>query len=138
MSRLTDKSRLNFRNYKWCVKYDDEKVIVTTDIYNRDYAVGKAIEKLGKLEDILEKYGIESVEELDKRLMKTHNEWCCQEADRLKLEYDRDTWKKACELACSEVSCDNCPIKEDCGLCGNCIWTLSNYFYQQAKGEQGE
>lgn len=91
-------------------------------------------DKLCKLEDVLEKYGIESVEELDKRLMKIHNEWCCQEADLLKIEIDRDTWKKACELAVKELV-DKLTIRQE-DMFDNkkdkIKWHI-DYFYQQAK-----
>lgn len=50
-----------------------------------------------------------------------------------KLEQDRDTWKRACELACEELSCsDNY---------GSKTYTIPpeempQYFYQQAKKEK--
>lgn len=65
------------------------------------------IHKLGLLEDILEKYGIESVEELDKKLA------------------DSDTWQKACELACER--------EDDCYVYDNIHRAYE--FYQQAKTE---
>lgn len=81
--------------------------------------------KLGELEDIMEKYGIESVEELEDKII------CYEEnkdanlglkLDIKKLEQDRDTWQKACELACDVILrfTDGCPCKAD-------------YFYQQVK-----
>lgn len=120
----------------------------------------KLLNKLGKLEDILEKYGIESVEELEKEIhslmliISILNDYGIEdynELDEILKEFsymkkmeteigkelkfyktDRDTWKRACELACEEIdSCDNygcktytIPFKE-----------MPQYFYQQAKKE---
>lgn len=39
----------------------------TTDYTAKKYVVGSAINKLGELEDVLEKYGIESAEELKRK-----------------------------------------------------------------------
>ena len=113
--------------------------------------------KLGKIEDILEKYGIESVEELDKKLANFDNFmkgnkfetiedlqnalngkfievfdeknkiWQDMVKNLTKTEQDRDTWKRACELMGKEL--DMYATKED-----NTIST-AQYFYQQAKKE---
>lgn len=64
-------------------------------------------DKLGELEDIFEKYGIDSVEELDKKLA------------------DGITWQKACELACEEIDCEY--------MYGVNKENYSQHFYQQAK-----
>ena len=66
-----------------------------------------AIKRLWQYENVMEKYGIESVEELDKKIA------------------DTDTWKRACELMGEEL--DMYATKED-----NTIST-AQYFYQQAK-----
>ena len=80
----------------------------------------KLLNKLGELEDILEKYGLE-VEELDATLkMKTNSIKGFE-----KLEQDRDTWKKACELACER--------EDDCYVYDNIHRAYE--FYQQAKKE---
>ena len=76
----------------------------------------KLLNKLGKLEDILEKYGIESVEELDKKLA------------------DGITWKRACELACVKL------IPYRINMVGGLFTDEElkekvTYFYQQAKKE---
>ena len=61
--------------------------------------------KLGKIEDIMEKHGIESVEELDELIQKVDALILkASQGARLnkkieKLQQDRDTWKKACEDA---------------------------------------
>ena len=111
--------------------------------------------KLGKIEDILEKYGIESIEMLEQELK------IAREIERLKnkefdlsnsaivdkdfykdftrdiekLEADRATWKRACELACETLK----------QVMGKPLWIGGNipapevkdteYFYQQAKNE---
>ena len=80
--------------------------------------IQKLQNKLGKLEDIMEKYSIESVEELDKKIA------------------DSDTWQKACELAC-----ENMKLPVDI-LIGNKEFnechSIVDYFYQQAKKGKGE
>lgn len=106
--------------------------------------------KLGKLEDILEKYGIESVEELDKRLQNLFELTCGRKNGKTiarkiilfdKIKQDRDTWQKACELACDTMTklggddCCGCRLnKEMCNICEN-KKALIDYFYQQAKKE---
>ena len=101
----------------------------------------KLLNKLGKLEDILEKYGIESVEELETKLQST-NEDIKKAQQKLAEIYikDRDTWKRACELACrhiAEVEWLSCPETDDISASENEIATLTkqalNYFYQQAQ-----
>ena len=106
-----------------------------------DVSKTQVITKLGQLEDILDKYRIESMEELDKRLQNLFELTCGRKNGKTiarkiilfdKIKQDRDTWKKACELACEEIdSCDNygcktytIPLKE-----------MPQYFYQQAKKE---
>ena len=105
----------------------------------------KLLNKLGKLEDILEKYGIESLDILEQELK------IAREIERLKnkefdfgnsaivdkdfykdftreiekLKTDRDTWKRACELACER--------EDDCYVYDNIHRAYE--FYQQAKME---
>lgn len=119
--------------------------------------------KLGKFEDVMEKYGIESVEELEKEMhslmliISVLNDYGIEdynELDEILKEFsymkkmeteigkelkfyktDRDTWKRACELA-SET------LKQ---VMGKPLWIGGNiptpevkdsdYFYQQAKKE---
>lgn len=96
----------------------------------------KLLNKLGKLEDILEKYGVESVEELecfldDYSKNQGRDFAICEERDDLKK--DRNTWKRACELAC-----ENMKLPVDI-LIGNKEFnechSIVEYFYQQAKKE---
>lgn len=118
--------------------YDDYQIL--------EEDLRKAIDKLGKLEDILEKYGIESVEELEQELKIAH------EIERLKdknidlnnaiivfnknfikdyireinkLKVEADTWQKACELACEKE--DDCYVYDSIHK--------AYEFYQQAKME---
>lgn len=67
--------------------------------------LSEAIDKLGQLENILEKYGIDDVYELYVRLDKTLVEWRNEVDEDFKkmIEKDRDIWKKACELAEEEI-----------------------------------
>ena len=64
-----------------------------------------------QVEDVMEKYGIESVEELDKKIA------------------DSDTWQKACELACDVLRDINYKIYNEDRI------DFENTFYQQAKKE---
>lgn len=106
----------------------------------------KLLNKLGKLEDILEKYGVESIEELNERLedveqynYETNHQFIdvmakygiesIEELDK-KLD-DRDTWKRACELASSHISW--CPAKQGECNCSKEKRDCTNFFYQQAK-----
>ena len=87
-------------------------------------------QKLGKLEDILEKYGIESVELLEHIIKKgmvinsVIEDFAKEEYDKIKQ--DRDTWQKACELACER--------EDDCYVYDNIHRAYE--FYQQAKKEK--
>lgn len=111
-----------------CLYYDFAEIDDTNKLLN----------KLGKLEDILEKYGID-VEKLNQML-----EWLFtlsgQDADDMKfiardrklihqqycdIKTDRDTWKRACELACER--------EDDCYVYDNIHRAYE--FYQQAKKE---
>lgn len=89
-----------------------------------------ACEKLGKLEDIMEKYNCKVVEDLQKELStnKLLHETIAELSKMVtKAENERDTWQKACELMGEEL--DMYATKED-----NTIST-AQYFYQQAKTE---
>ena len=90
--------------------------------FNGAENTNRLLNKLGELEDILEKYGIESVEELDKKLA------------------DSDTWQKACELAC-DILMPKSEIKtiqlNDDNQIRNSKEAI-DYFYQQAKQFAGK
>lgn len=84
-------------------------------------------DKLGELEDILEKYGI-GIQKLDYILedYSKNQGRCfavCEERDTLRQE--RDVWKRACELACAFLS----------KLTQDNVCDYEDYFYQQAKKE---
>ena len=92
--------------------------------------------KLGELEDILEKYGIESVEELDKKIgryidkidLEAENDYLKKAIEKQNIviqsiSKDRATWKRACELACER--------EDDCYVYDNIHRAYE--FYQQAK-----
>ena len=113
----------------------------------------KLLNKLGQFEDILEKYGIEGMEELDEKLANFDNFmkgnkfetiedlqnalngkfievfdekntiWQDMVKNLTKTEQDRDTWKRACELACER--------EDDCYVYDNIHRAYE--FYQQAK-----
>ena len=98
----------------------------------------KLLNKLGELEDIFEKYGIESVEELDKKIghyidkidLEAENDYLKKAIEKQNIvtqsiSKDRDTWQKACELACER--------EDDCYVYDNIHRAYE--FYQQAKKE---
>lgn len=109
------------------------------NFYFHDEASNMVYYKLQDLEDIMEKYDIESFELLEHIIKKGKvinsviEDFAKEEYDKMKQ--DRDTWKKACELA-SET------LKQ---VMGKPLWIGGNipapevkdteYFYQQAKTE---
>ena len=122
------------------------------NFYFHDEASNMVYYKLQGLEDILEKYGIESLDILEQEL-----KIAC-EIERLKnkefdlsnsaivdkdfykdltkrieeLKTDRDTWQKACELACEDLQFyDYGNEKTEDG-----IIMKVDFFYQQAKKEK--
>ena len=122
--RLTEKDK--YGNNAIFQKKD--KFTIAKDKNNDIRVYGKAIDKLAQLEDIMEKYGIESVEELDKKIddftnfmkgnkfetiedlqnalngkfIEVFDEknkiWQDMVKKLTKTEKDRDTWKRACDL----------------------------------------
>ena len=106
-----------------------KKFTIAKDKNNDIRVYGKAIDKLAQLEDIMEKYGIESFELLEHIIKKGKvinliiEDFAKEEYDKIKQ--DRDTWKKACELACKWF--------KQTGFIGD--QTKVDYFYQQAKKE---
>lgn len=94
--------------------------------------ITEVCEKLGKLEDELEKYGIESVEELecfldDYSKNQGRDFAICEEMDDLKK--DRDTWKRACKEACDVLRDINYKIYNEDRI------DFENIFYQQVTGK---
>ena len=105
--------------------------------------IDKAINKLGRLEDIMEKYDIEDLEQLDimlfclssetkfqlKQLQKLYKKYNIKSVEELEKKLaDSDTWQKACELACER--------EDDCYVYDNIHRAYE--FYQQAKKEKNE
>ena len=99
----------------------------------------QVITKLGQLEDIMDKYGIESAEELDnalfQRIVSIDNPfvkgYVQAKIDAInRAEQDRDTWKRACELACDVLRDINYKIYNEDRI------DFENTFYQQAKKEK--
>ena len=98
-------------------------------------------DKLGMLEDIMERLGINFVEDLEDEVRSLR-------VDKYIYKKDRDTWKRACELACEKIvdMLGDCPIEtvnwqQDDNWCEeNCdkhekLLCWDRYFYQQAKTE---
>lgn len=80
--------------------------------------INKLLNKLGKLEDIMERLGINFVEDLEDEIKSLR-------VDKYVYKKDRDTWQKACELACER--------EDDCYVYDNIHRAYE--FYQQAKTE---
>lgn len=134
-------------------------MFIDTPVYKiKNGKKSEAVDKLAHLEDIMEKYGIESVEELDEKLANFDNFmkgnkfetiedlqnalngkfievfdeknkiWQEMVKNLTKTEQDRDTWKRACELACDVLRDINYYVKDRIDF--------ENSFYQQAKKEK--
>lgn len=123
----------NMHIYNTTTEDGEEETVISCD----------AITRLGQFEDILEKYGIEGVEELEKRLQNLFELTCGRKNGKTiarkiilfdKMKQDRDTWKRACELACEDLQFyDYGNEKTEDG-----IIMKVDYFYQQAKKGKGE
>ena len=112
----------------WVLKLDNPQ----NDFEARQQLMSKfklACKKLGQLEDIMDKYNIESIELLEHIIKKgivinsVIEDFAKEEFDKMKQ--DRDTWQKACELACER--------EDDCYVYDNIHRAYE--FYQQAKKE---
>lgn len=95
-------------------------------------------DKLCAFEDLMEAYGLKSIEEFQCMLQDEIDVQCILK-ECTKMEQDRDTWKKACELACETLK----------QVMGKPLWIGgsfptpevkdSKYFYQEAKkGDEDE
>lgn len=112
---------------------------------------GNAVDKLAQLEDIMEKYGLEinDIDEIltnyikEKELAKNNDKELRDTIQKLHtiieaIGYDRDTWQKACELACE----DALSVANSEGLYFGINDTSDNisanaqYFYKQAKSKK--
>ena len=117
----------NMYIYNTTTEDGEEETVISCD----------AITKLGKFEDILEKYGIESFELLEHIIKKGKvinfiiEDFAKEEYDKMKQ--DRDTWKRACELACNKLVDYEWENKESTH--SSQYWL--DYFCQQAKKEKG-
>ena len=129
--------------YFECGAYTEKQNIIDVSdkvkFFDNGCVMGKAIDKLAKLEDIMDKYGIDSFDLLEHIIKKgmvinsVIDDFAKEEYDKMKQ--DRDTWHKACELACDTLK----------QVMGKPLWIGGNiptpevkdseYFYQQAKTE---
>ena len=121
----------------WVLKLDNPQ----NDFEARQQLMSKfklACKKLGQLEDIMEKYGTDNVEELDKKIayyidkidLEAENEYLKKAIEKQNMvsksiSKDRDAWKRACELACER--------EDDCYVYDNIHRAYE--FSQQAKKE---
>lgn len=209
--RLTEKDSIE--NKRYVLNSEDNQIILTSaklkNGFRKTYYYGKPIEKLAQFEDIMEKYGIESVEELSdalefakviektlsdygindneelecvlekspKFVVNDNAEKCGQEINGVffsneqililsqynelqepykkryeQVKTDRDTWEKACELACQIIISGYCDGMEDTtdwesaiyqwkedngiGTYGIGVEELLGYLLEQAKTEK--
>ena len=104
---------------------------ITKIVIRNSFEISDVVHKLYLLEDIMEEYNIKSISQLKARLSgedKSHK-------SAIGYMKDRDTWKRACELACETLK----------QVMGKPLWIGGNiptpevkdsdYFYQQAKKE---
>lgn len=122
------------------------------------YELSNALEYAKVIEQTLSEHGIKDNEELDSALIKLIEARAFEKKIKL-LENDRNTWKRACELACKETPfhCPNPPERynaqdeygsdepywiEESGCEFNdpamCLECQVNYYYQQAEKENNE
>lgn len=127
--RLTEKDKYGNN----AIFQNKDKFTIAKDKNNDIRVYGKAIDKLAQLEDIMAKYGIEDLEQYVEEKRKQDKELRdnIQQLHTIinSTGYDRDTWKKACELAC-----------DDLGLYEDVTTTQLKMkcYYQQAKKEKDE
>lgn len=113
-------------------------MFIDTPVYKiKNGKKSEAVDKLAHLEDIMEKYGIESLDTLEHIIKKgqvitSTIEGFAKEAYN-EIQTDRDTWKRACKLASSHISW--CPAKQGECNCAEEKRDCTNFFYQQAKKE---
>lgn len=154
MERLTYKNyieeyEVNFEkssDKNWSIAESDTHIKVT----------GEPIEKLGELEDILESWHIENLEELKTRLNdcqvyhleNNSNETLIHNLknELADLEHRLEVADKALELACSHIPCKTCPNSNGAGICyiaqdigyyqpkENC--NIDNSYYFKLKAEK--
>ena len=141
--RLTDKHTVSVYNNS------------NSEIYlGKNKEATKYIYKLAQLEDIMEKYDIESFELLEHIIKKgmvinsVIEDFAKEEYDKMKQ--DRDTWQKACELACGTIISEEIDgedlydviekwkVERDIEMYGFDDRLLTDYFYQQAKQFAGK
>lgn len=139
-----------FENGAYTEKQNIIDVSDKVKFFDNGCVMGKAIDKLAQLEDVMEDYNIKTVEELGKRLedveqynyetnrqfidvMAKYGIESIEELDK-KLS-DGITWQKACELACdilmpkSEIK--TIQLNDDNQIINS--KEAIDYFYQQAK-----
>lgn len=128
--RLTEKDSIE--NKRYVLNSEDNQIILTSaklkNGFRKAYCWGKPIDKLAMLEDIMERLGINFVEDLEDEIRSLR-------VDKYVYRKDRDIWQKACELACETLK----------QVMGKPLWIGGNiptpevkdsdYFYQQAKKE---
>ena len=96
-------------------------MFIDTPVYKiKNGKKSEAVDKLAHLEDIMERLGINFVEDLEDEIKSLR-------VDKYIYKKDRDTWKRACELACER--------EDDCYVYDNIHRAYE--FYQQAKNMDG-
>lgn len=122
--RLTEKDSID--NKRYMLNSEDNQITLTyaklNNGFRKAYCWGKPIDKLAMLEDIMERLGINFVEDLEDEIRSLR-------VDKYVYRKDRDIWQKACELACDVLRDINYKIYNEDRI------DFENTFYQQAKKE---
>lgn len=101
---------------------NDFHISCIDELHERLCWVEEQRKELDKTYNVWEKYGCKTLQEVDDLLQDGCDAKCIlKECD--KAETDRDTWKRACELACKWF--------KQTGFIGD--QTEVDYYYQQAK-----
>lgn len=114
-----------FENGAYTEKQNIIDVSNKVKFFDNGCVMGKAIDKLARVEDIMERLGINFIEDLEDEINSLR-------VDKYVYKKARDNWKKACELACKYLEATPFNEKND-----EYVEYLVNYFYQKAKNTEG-
>lgn len=149
MERLTGKDKEEtYLKLQGCAKGEKVWCIDDREFINAKYGK-QLLNKLCAVEDLMEKYGIESMEELDKLIniwklrdvvdkMEKPINSLCEKAGIVDIEKDRNTWKKACELMAKQFIKDDGTEMVQFTDTWDCVHNSKetiDYFYKQAQKE---
>lgn len=123
--------------YFECGAYTEKKNIVDVSdkikFFDNGCVMGKAIDKLARVEDIMERLGINFIEDLEDEINSLR-------IDKYVYKKARDNWKKTCEFLSNKYA-EEYFDGRDIEHCFNAdkrdkfVKEKIEYFYQQAKKE---